>query len=264
KINNERIFVDQFIIRNLNPELIFQRDSLEINWLEISDIEMNSFQWSSNHENSYINQLILSNVRILPQLLYLVQSSWNHLSMIHLDSYKLIGEDRLQTSNHFLIFDKPFGEHSKLKTLNMIRCNIKSLAGVDLLKNVKNLRILSLAHNQLTSIDNVNFFPQNSNEFRSLDLSHNQLRSLPIDWQLPSSLIHLHLDNNQIAILPDSVYHLNNLREFWFQQNRLNCENVKQKFGEKIPEIFICWTDKIVTTNKTNDIMEYLARFHRD
>ncbi|KAH7640568.1 hypothetical protein HUG17_8037 [Dermatophagoides farinae] len=264
KINDGKIFVDQFIIRSLNPELIFQHDSLEINWLEISNIDMNSYQFASQHKNLYIHQLVISNVRMYRQLLYFIQSSWNHLEMIHLDSYQLIDDDRLQPPYHFLIFNQPFEVYSKLKTLNMIRCNIKSLAGVDLLKNVANLRMLSLAHNQLTSIDNVNFFPADSKEFRSLDLSYNQLRWLPANWKLPSSLTHLHLDNNEITIFPNNVYHLNNLREFWFQQNRQSCENVKRIFQKKIPEIFICWTDKIVTMNKTNNIVEYIARFHRD
>lgn len=218
KINDGKIFVDQFIIRSLNPELIFQHDSLEINWLEISNIDMNSYQFASQHKNLYIHQLVISNVRMYRQLLYFIQSSWNHLEMIHLDSYQLIDDDRLQPPYHFLIFNQPFEVYSKLKTLNMIRCNIKSLAGVDLLKNVANLRMLSLAHNQLTSIDNVNFFPADSKEFRSLDLSYNQLRWLPANWKLPSSLTHLHLDNNEITIFPNNVYHLNNLREFWFQR----------------------------------------------
>ena len=218
KINDGKIFVDQFIIRSLNPELIFQHDSLEINWLEISNIDMNSYQFASQHKNLYIHQLVISNVRMYRQLLYFIQSSWNHLEMIHLDSYQLIDDDRLQPPYHFLIFNQPFEVYSKLKTLNMIRCNIKSLAGVDLLKNVANLRMLSLAHNQLTSIDNVNFFPTDSKEFRSLDLSYNQLRWLPANWKLPSSLTHLHLDNNEITIFPNNVYHLNNLREFWFQR----------------------------------------------
>lgn len=245
------------ILDSLNPYDLFNFN-LNIETLIImnyNNIVPSTITWNHDY-NHHIRKLILINMDNMSiQFLNYLQQYLDKLEWIHLYNYKL-ANDNENVQNHFKLFKEPFSTAQNLKSISINHCGIRSLAGVNLLNNVITLRTLSLAHNELTEIDNPKFFPKKSESFWYLDLSYNHLKSIS-DLPLLKSITELHLENNNIIQLPDNLYKLPNLKIFWFQgkfqinfnsnsncfhflDNIEKCQNVQHKYHSNIPEIFVC------------------------
>lgn len=171
----------------------------------------------NNNFNHHIRKLILINMnQMCIKFLNYIQQYLDKLESIHLNNYRLANQANENSQNHFKLFKEPFSTAQNLKSISIINCGVRSLAGVNLLNNVITLRTLSLSNNELTEIDNPNFFPKKSDNFWFLDLSYNRIKSIN-NLPLLKGITELHLEHNNIIQLPNNLYKLPKLNNFWFQ-----------------------------------------------
>lgn len=171
-----------------------------------SDFVSSQYHKAENFRNgNNVHKLYLSYCEIIPELLYETLHTMISLNTIHLEHVRLIpyAPEKDVPSDLLNLVSKAIIPN-ELIILSMVDCRIQTLnipqhdTNAKLkLDNLTELKILSLASNQLTRIDNNDFFPING-KLWLIDLSNNQIDQLPNDWVIPSSVKILNLQRNRL------------------------------------------------------------------
>ncbi len=198
-----------------------------------------------NNNGRHVRQLYLAYCELSPEMLALTLAQMSSLETLHFDHVRLIpyppGEGTPSDLLNIVVQRFSSSKYSKRPlSLSLVDQRLSSLKvrrfgsrfseeAYLSMSAIPQLRMLSLAGNGLTEIDNVNFFHRKGfgvpmSELWYLDLSGNQLETLgEVETWLPPSVTSLHLEGNRIISLPaafelvtpKALARLNSLAELW-------------------------------------------------
>lgn len=226
--------------QNMLTSMSFIENNLNLEKLDLYDNRLNHVEGLSNLSKLRVLDLAFNNIRDISPIRQLPHPTLEELYIsnnlikeipIHVFTSTTFENLRILELGSNKILEIRGLEHlNNLQELYLGKNYIRDIEGLD---SLTKLEILALPNNKIKQISGL----MNLVNLKELYLSHNELESLNGD--IPSCLTTLDVANNKISHICRSVSKLNNLKEFWANNNRLSIYEELEYLDKNLESIYL-------------------------